>query len=299
MFNLKVNSPSKINVFLHVTGKREDGYHELFSLMTCLDLCDDIEFNFNQTKISVLCNHPDVPEDESNLAHKAATTFFDKLVLPSGQTHKKGVLIKISKIIPVGGGLGGGSSNAACVLKTMNKVFNYPFSKSQLMSMGLELGTDVPFFIDGGPAFVQGIGEKLSKPISLLPYYALILSPSINASTINVYKNIDLALTNESKYNINPFLKAHEKGMAFDVKKYLHNDLELSACSLYPELALFKEQITEILPKKVLMTGSGASFFALFSDFGSAKHCFHDLSIKWHGTDKKVFLTFFVNFKEL
>ena len=138
---MKILSPAKINLFLQVTGKRPDGYHELFSLMCCLDLFDVIYLQFSGRHIELESDCLQIPLDETNIAHKAATLFLKKLDITDGLS------IRIEKSIPVAGGLGGGSSNAASILLGLNQQYGFPFSDGELMSMGLELGADVPFFI--------------------------------------------------------------------------------------------------------------------------------------------------------
>lgn len=290
----QVLSPAKINLFLHVTDKRSDGYHELYTLMTCLDFGDRLGFDFTVSGVSVRCDHPDVPEDGSNLVHRAATLFFDELskVGPSG-TIKPGVRVVIDKTIPVGAGLGGGSSNAATTLLVLNRRFDFPFSLDALMAMGLRLGADVPFFIHGGAAFARGVGEKLSPCDTLLPYHVVVFFPGINASTPLVYKNVDFALTKQQKSNNNALLNEHKMGEMLDIRGFLHNDLEEAACRIYPDILSVREAMAGYFPEGLLMTGSGSSFFALFSDGSRAKKVYDTLAEKNHATHGQVFLTSF------
>jgi 4-diphosphocytidyl-2-C-methyl-D-erythritol kinase len=290
----EVLSPAKINLFLHVTGKRSDGYHELYTLMTCLNFGDRLEFDFTVPGVSVRCDHPDVPEDGSNLVHRAATLFFDAFSRRgSSGEGRPGVRVVIHKKIPVGAGLGGGSSNAATTLLVLNRRFDSPFSLDALMAMGLRLGADVPFFIHGGPAFARGVGEKLSHCDSLLPYHVVVFFPGFNASTPLVYKNVDFALTKQQKSNNNALLNEHEMGKVFDIKGFLHNDLEEAACRSYPDILSVREEMADFFPEGLLMTGSGSSFFALFSDGSKAEQAYDTLMEKSKATDKQVFLTSF------
>jgi len=304
---LKIASPAKINLFLYVTGRRVNGYHDLCTLMSCVTLYDEIELNFNQTETTVTCDNPDIPQDESNLAFKAVNLFNETLfsvkrperstlatltdgILPSG------VKIHIKKKIPVGAGLGGGSSNAAVVLKAMNLFYGFPFSDSQLMKMGLQLGADVPFFILGGTALAEGVGEELTSIPILEQQYALLFYPGLEASTAQVYKNLDLALTKSVKSNNKCLLKTSDINQRLGIiKELMHNDLELSACTLYPEIGLFRKELVDCLPGKIIMTGSGSTFFSLFSDYEKAQRCFDELSTKWRFTRREIFLVSFVN----
>lgn len=320
----RVKAPAKVNIFLYVTGRRKNGYHELLMLMRSIELHDEMVFEFHQPKTRVRCDHPQVPGDESNLAFKAVTLFYEKLSSVKGG-HQKGnpcffstngagkggkgkghdpngdamcgIDITIQKNIPVGAGLGGGSSNAAAVLKTMNRFYGFPFSESRLMQFGVEIGYDVPFFIKGGTALAQGLGEKLTPcPVpSDLPGYILLFYPGIGASTAEVYKNMDLALTKPIKFNINSLLKTSVEKSMLDIEGIMHNDLETSTCELYPEIGLFRNELADCVPERVMMTGSGSTFFSLFSDYKKAEHCFSKLSTQWKNTGKKVFLTSFAD----
>ena len=296
---MPVFSPAKLNIFLHVTGRRPDGYHELFTLMACVGVCDTLCFDFKTEGIAVRCAHPGVPEDETNLAHRAATLFMDRLsqYRPTGTA---GVSITIDKKIPVGGGLGGGSSNAATVLTTLNHRFGMPFSRQGLMEMGLLLGADVPFFIQGKAALATGVGEQLTPCIVDPSVWVLLLLPGISASTAQVYKNINWGLTTGRKSNNNALIiAACEKGRILNFSEHLQgdvmrNDLEASACALYPEIGMFKAEAEDLLGCPVMMTGSGASFFAVFSSQKAAQEARTCLERQWQYDDgKNVCLTTF------
>ena len=284
-----IRSFAKLNLFLYVVSKRQDGYHNLYSLMTCIDLHDELYADFNAKDISVSCDHPDVPEDESNLAFKAAGLFYDSLKRPLSE--KKRISIHINKKIPPGGGLGGGSSNAAAVLTALNKYYHYPFTQEELMHLGLCLGADVPFFIFGSPALAKGVGEKLIKIPALPSYYLLLCDPGVAASTAQVYKNFNLTLG--EKYTIQAGFDKLIRGQEQNVEKILHNDLEEPACRLYPEINKTKEEMEFLLHKKVHMTGSGSSLFALFSDRKNSEKGYELLLNKWAGSKKKIFLSSF------
>ncbi len=289
----KVASFAKINLSLYIESKRKDGYHNLYSLMTQIDLRDDLYIEFGQKELSISCDHPDVPEDESNLAYKAAVLFYQSLKTKICE-EKKGLSIEIIKKIPPGGGLGGGSSNAAAVLTALNNYYKKPFSKPELMEIGFSLGADVPFFIFGGPAIARGIGERLEKVLNLRSCHLVLCDPGIAASTAKVYKNIDFRLTAKQKYNKYTGLNEPLRGQEFDVRAQMYNDLEESACRLYPEIKETKEEMVVLLQRKVYMTGSGSSLFALFSARENAKKGFELLLKKWAKSKRKVFLSSFI-----
>ena len=258
---MKILSPAKINLFLHVAGKRPDGYHELFSLMCCVDLCDTIILEFDCKKIEIESAHPQIPLNDTNLAHRAATLFFKTLKVNDG------IKIFIEKIIPLAAGLGGGSSNAASVLKGLNRQYGNPFARDQLMSMGLDLGADVPFFLFGKPAFASGIGEKLEAYPMPLPFHVVIVNPRFEVSTREVFQNLNLGLTNCKK----KITKLFFKKSGFDARLHLYNDLEEVTASKYPVISSIKERLLACGASGALMSGSGPTVFGLFSDIHSAQ----------------------------
>ena len=289
--SLKKKSFAKINLFLQVTGKREDGFHELYSLMARIDLWDEMEFLFEGRGVSVSCDHTDVPCGEANLAYRAATLFISAHEKKIGRLPLKGVAIQIEKLIPVGGGLGGGSSNAATVLTVLNDYCSTAFSREELMALGLQLGADVPFFIFGAPALATGVGEILQKYSDLPEFYLVLCDPGVSASTSDVFKNMDFRLTSGRNYNMNTGLNALVEGQGGDSRERLHNDLEVSACSLYPEISSAKEEMEFLLQRNVYMSGSGSSLFALFTGPEDARKAYGLLAKKWSRGPRKIFLT--------
>ena len=282
-------SPAKINCFLYVTGKREDGRHELVSLMACIDLNDEIRLELvDRETVSVACSHPAVPEDESNLAAMAASLFF-KRWHPPGK--RAGVRIEIEKHIPVGAGLGGGSSNAATVLSGLNDECGRPFSREELMEMGASLGADVPFFLLESPALATGDGTRLENVNVDLPVHVILLYPGVAVSTGRVYKNVDLNLTKKRKIDIDLLLDSGWKDGQVDVLDCLGNDLENPACTVYPELESVRERLESAMPVPVHMTGSGSCFFALFSDSEQAKSAYDRFCENGKTDNDRVYLT--------
>lgn len=270
---MKILSPAKINLFLQVTGKRPDGYHELFSLMCCVDLCDTIFLQFGLRNIRVESSHPQIPLDDTNLAHRAAALFFNALNVNDG------IKIVIEKFIPVSAGLGGGSSNAASVLKGLNHHYGNPFSQDQLMSMGLGLGADVPFFLFGKQALASGIGEKLEAYPTSLPFHVVMVYPGFEVSTREVFQNLNLGLTKCKKKLTKTFFKKS----GFDAGLHLCNDLEKVTASKYPVITSIKEQLLSCGALGALMSGSGPTVFGLFSDFYKAEKAKQTIAanIRW------------------
>ena len=191
---LEILAPAKINLFLQVIGRRSDGYHELVTLMCCVSLYDKIALTFGKRDIPVICAHPQVPQDQTNLAQVAAGLFFNNHTRHS-DVRDQGVQIAITKRIPVAAGLGGGSSDAAAVLVGLNRHYDNPFSRHELRAMGQKIGADVPFFIDRKPAIATGIGEKLKPYNHLKPLKVLLVYPGFGVSTAAVYEKLNLGLT--------------------------------------------------------------------------------------------------------
>ena len=253
---MKILSPAKINLFLQVTGKRPDGYHELFSLMCCVDLFDTVRLQFGGDSITIESSNSQIPLDETNITHQAATLFLKSLKITDGLT------IRIEKFIPVAAGLGGGSSNAASVLAGLNQHYGFPFSRSELMSMGFELGADVPFFLFQKPAYATGIGEKLEAYQGTLPFSILLLNPGLEVHTAEVYQKLNLRLTKCKKIITKPLLEQS----GFNASLHLCNDLENVTIGKYPQIESLKKQLIKHGALGALMSGSGPTVFGLFSD---------------------------------
>lgn len=253
---MKILSPAKINLFLMVTGKRPDGYHNLFSLMCCVSLFDTLALQFGGNAIEVDSTHPRIPRDETNLAYKAAALFFKNLGIDSG------VKITIEKKIPVAAGLGGGSSNAAAVLRALNRHYNFPFTRDELISMGLRLGADVPFFLFEKPALASGVGENLEDYPNLPPYHVILIYPGFEVSTAEVFQNLNLGLTNCKK----KIRKSFFRRTGYDASRHLCNDLEAVTASRYPVISSIKNRLLEHGALGALMSGSGPTVFGLFSE---------------------------------
>lgn len=244
---LTLKSPAKLNLFLRILGKREDGYHEISSLFQAINLFDTLQFSHSE-KDEFTCSDPKLPTDESNLVIKALRLFRVK----SGRAFP--VKIHLEKKIFSEAGLGGGSSNAATTLYALNQMIGCPFSESTLAEWSSELGSDVPFFFYSGTALCEGRGEKV-LPLHDLPKMAFTLSkPAFGLSTPEVYKS--LKLNELSNTDPKQLLESFCSG-----KPQFVNDLEIAAFRLKPELAAFKASLTKDSNGSTLMSGSGSCFF--------------------------------------
>jgi len=236
--------------------------------MCCVGLYDTVSIEFGVDKTSVVCNSPKVPENDSNLAAIAANIFFKKL------SKNENIKILIDKKIPVAAGLGGGSSNAASILLGLNHYYGSPIPKNKLISMGLSIGADVPFFIFQKPALASGIGEKLEAYQKLKPLKILLIYPGFSVSTSDIYKNLNWGLTKCKKKLRNYFLGEQN----FDVDQHLCNDLETVTASRYPDIIEAKKVLLYYGARGALMSGSGPTVFGLFSDSDKAQRAYHSIS---------------------
>ncbi|MFZ1985183.1 MAG: 4-(cytidine 5'-diphospho)-2-C-methyl-D-erythritol kinase [Desulfatitalea sp.] len=263
---IELLAPAKINLCLHVLGRRPDGYHELYSLICCVALYDRLLLTLGGSADEIVCDPPWVPADSSNLALKAAVLFNDTLAGETDRTVQR-VAIQLSKCIPVGAGLGGGSSDAAAVLNGLNRHYGRPLDRHHLHALALRLGADVPFFIDQRPAIAQGIGERLTPYEGLPPLWAVLVYPGFALSTVQVYQSLNLALT-KSKKKIRYF--RFKKGN-FSVTHHLHNDLEAGVGDHLPVIEKIKDELSNQGAIGSLMTGSGSVVYGLFADEAGAR----------------------------
>ncbi len=268
---MKVLAPAKVNLFLRVLGKRPDGYHEIFSLMQPVSLYDEIEISVSDGDgIEVASDSPDAPGGSENLAYRAASLFLERAGL------RKRVSIGIKKRIPVGAGLGGGSSDAASVIMALNGLSGAGFPDRELMEMGARLGSDVPFFFLKGPALARGRGEVLER-VNLPPLYYVLINPGFHVPTAWVYSSLRLTKKGENNillYSSEVF--ADREGL----KKALSNDLEAVTIGRYPEISALKEKLTGAGASGALMSGSGPTVFGVFHSREDAERAYRTLESK-------------------
>jgi 4-diphosphocytidyl-2-C-methyl-D-erythritol kinase len=263
---LSVAAPAKINLFLQVIGRRQDGYHELRTLMCCVGLYDRLHLRFGTRSNEFFCKYPQVPSDGRNLACRAAECF-NKHLAAETNSIAQNLSIQLIKSIPAGGGLGGGSSDAAAVLKACNRFYGEPFNRDRLTAMALTLGADVPFFIDQVPALATGVGEKLSPYDGLSPLGVVLVYPGFGISTAEVFKNLNLRLTKCEK-KIRYFSFINEK---FSATRHLCNDLESAVVERFPIIKRIKKELLDKGAMGALMTGSGSTVFGLFANLADAR----------------------------
>ena len=262
---LSCPAPAKLNLFLHVVGRREDGYHLLQTVFRLVDFADQLHFGLRADGVIRLHTPtPGVPE-EQDLCVRAAKL----LQRESGALW--GVDIFLEKRIPMGGGLGGGSSDAATTLLALNRLWKLGWRRNQLLKLAPALGADVPVFVFGGNAFAEGIGEKL-LPIALPPAWYLVLTPPVHVSTAQVFSSKELT-RNTIPIKIPPF--STEQG---------HNDLEPVVCASYPEVAHHLEWLRQLEGARMAaMTGSGACVFCRVCDRIRGQNGTGEGSIRYEG----------------
>jgi 4-diphosphocytidyl-2-C-methyl-D-erythritol kinase len=260
-------APAKINLFLHVVGRRADGYHLLQSAFRMLDHGDSLSFSpRDDGRVTRTGDIPGVAPDD-DLCVRAAR------LLQREAGVARGVTIHLDKRLPLGGGLGGGSSDAATTLIALNRLWDLDWPRQRLQALGLSLGADVPFFVFGRSAFVEGVGEAL-QPLPLPPAWYLVIEPGVAVPTREIFAAAELT-RNTKQIRIADFSAAWAEGR-------LHNDLQPVACSRYPAVAAAIAWLE--LRGKAMMRGSGACVFAAFDDRDTAAAVLARLPQQgWHG----------------
>lgn len=242
-------SPAKINRFLYINYQYQNGYHHIQTLFELIDLCDELLFSFNSESKINLANNIDGVCSSDNLIIKAAQLIKEQAIVQKKiDSLPFGLTINIKKNIPMGAGLGGGSSNAATMLIAMNWFYGLGFSQSELMKMGAKLGADVPFFILGRSAYGQGIGEQLES-VDLSPKKYLIIKPEISISTALIFQHPQLTRNRE----IRTLKQLIEQQHA--------NDCQPIVTNLYPQIGQFIDALSHY--GETLLTGTGAALFSV------------------------------------
>lgn len=250
-------SPAKLNLFLHVVGRRADGYHELETLFQFLNFCDTLTFELIDTPdIELVCSGYNLPSQDNLIMHAA------KLLQPYRLDRSIGVRIHLEKRIPLGGGLGGGSSNAATCLLALNALWKLKLSSQQLIDLGAQLGADIPIFLFGHAAFAQGIGEKLQPQLPKELWY-LVLCPDVQVQTAAIFQHSKLPRNTEK------IIQFQENWLDY------HNDCENLVKTLYPQVAHALHWLLEYAPAR--LTGTGACVFAGFESHQEAKQVYQAL----------------------
>jgi 4-diphosphocytidyl-2-C-methyl-D-erythritol kinase len=259
---LIIRSFAKINLALSVLGKRTDGYHDIQTVFQMIDLCDDLEFR-PSAHIELRCESLPHLRTEENLVWKAAN------LLAAKGSQKRGASIILKKRIPAGAGLGGGSSNAAAALMGLRRFWNLEISDPDLWSLAKDLGSDVPFFLNGGTAVGSGRGEIIQPLFDFPACHLAVIFPGVHVSTAEAYRSLNLGLTSSTEdLRIQRFIGKVQAGTSFLTE--LFNDFEASILPAYPLIMEAKDFLQERGATATLLSGSGSSVFGFFSDEESA-----------------------------
>ncbi|MBC7190281.1 4-(cytidine 5'-diphospho)-2-C-methyl-D-erythritol kinase [Candidatus Aerophobetes bacterium] len=269
MKKITVRAPAKINFYLDILGKRKDSYHEIESLVQSVSLYDIIHLEKTKDKkIEVSCNYPALPENYDNLVYKAAKLFFEIAGITCG------IRIKVEKRIPLGAGLGGGSTDAAATLLGLNLLFETDIPLPNLVKESSKLGSDVPFCILRGTAVIKGRGERVYPLPSIKDGWIVIVYPGVSVSTSWVYAQISQQLTSckkKGKLNITELRRKIKSEGITAVINLLYNKLEEVTALRLPVIKKIKEEFKKAGARGALMSGSGSSVFGVCENLKQAK----------------------------
>lgn len=262
---MKRLAPAKINLFLEVDSKRKDGYHNITTLFLKVGLYDRLSFKETDSGIKLICKHSLMPDDpKKNLVYRAASLLHKRL------SNDKGIEIHLEKNIPIGAGLGGGSSDAAVTLLALNDIWELGLSTKELCTVGRKLGADVPLFLlPDAAVLAKGIGDRLKPQRVDKKFWIVLINPGIFVSTKDIYEAIPVSLT---KTGIDVKLLIHAlKNADIDlIGKTLFNRLEAVAFKRHKLLASVKQKVSALGVRAVLMSGSGSVIFGILRKRGEA-----------------------------
>jgi len=268
---LSFKTPAKINLGLHIQRKREDGYHELETLLQMVTLYDEIELESLAAGIELECDAPGIPRDDTNLVVRAA-----RLLADGYPGRGAGVRIRLHKHIPSGAGLGGGSGNAAGVLMGLNVLWDMKLKREDLLPLAGRLGADVPFFLTAPCALGKGRGDILSPIQTTGKFWVLLIYPQFPIATSWVYQNLNFKLTNRVNH-ISILKKFLSESQVAGLGEHLCNDLEPVVLQRYPVIQAIKEELVSQGAKGALLSGSGSTVFGIFDSPGQAKSAYAKL----------------------
>ncbi|MDR0486291.1 MAG: 4-(cytidine 5'-diphospho)-2-C-methyl-D-erythritol kinase [Elusimicrobiota bacterium] len=279
-YSLFIKAPAKINLFLEVTDKRQDGYHNIISVMQTVSLFDEIkiESGAGDGKIEIECSDKTIPTDESNIVYKAAQSMLDYFEI------KNNLKFYIDKKIPTGAGLGGGSSDGAAVIKGLLRLWetaekgcfaNKECHLPQQTALAAKIGADIPFFLTGGTALCQGIGD-IVRPIKVIgKKYVILVNPNVHISTAQAYKDLDFSLKKTGqKHRIPP---SFDGSSLYEREDFYFNRFEEVIFPLYPQIAKIKADLKS-LGCISLMTGSGSAVFGIAKSKEHSEEVFEEIS---------------------
>jgi len=254
-----LEAPAKINLYLEVGPPRSDGYHPVRTVLQAVDICDLLEVEVTEGGEGIeLAVEGDAPAGDDNLCYRAAAVFL------AATGMRMGIKIRLSKRIPQAAGLGGGSSDAAAVLRIMNFITGEALNREELLRTAASLGMDVPFFLIGGTALGEGRGERMTPLPQAPPLPVLLVNPGAALSTAEVYRHFDLSGGDDPPaQGPGPLVAALPAGDVVTIATLLHNSLQRAACELMPEVGALLEKAAEAGAAGTLVSGSGPTVFIL------------------------------------
>lgn len=306
MDSYSLSAAAKINLYLEVVGDRPDGYHELVMVMQSVGLTDRITVRHtNVPTIRLHCDHPQVPNDASNLAYRAAVLLQSRF--PQAAKQQGGVEITIEKHIPVGAGLAGGSANAAATLVGLDLLWQLGLTQIELQTLAAELGSDIPFCIAGGTAIATGRGEQIDTLHGIDGLYVVLAkSPTLSVSTpwayqayrqvfSDTYRDVQTAgKTQQERLHSSPMMAAIAQQNGAAIGRHLHNDLEKVVLPAHPEVAAIRTAMTEAGGLGTLMSGSGPTLFTLTDSRAEAEAIAQHLRSRYSESDLGLWVAPFV-----
>lgn len=277
---LVVPAPAKVNLALCIGAAREDGFHDLVSIFQAIDIRDTVTLTDRGTpEIRVTASDTSLPCDERNTAHRAAR------LLRDAHAPGRGVDIHLAKAIPSEAGLGGGSSDAAAVLRGLSSLWGLGLTSERLLPPAAAVGSDVPFFLEGGCALVRGRGERVEPLPYALDAYLVVAKPAVGVSTARGYADLDVMRAGREPEPcdeaVSAMCAALERGRVAGVAHALRNDLEAPALAAHPEIARLKADLLAAGAEGALLSGSGSAVFGLFASAEAADECAASLAARW------------------
>lgn len=277
-------SPCKVNLLLNILGRRADGFHELETLMHPVKVYDELSFTRIAQGIELTCSDPSLPTDSKNLVHRAAGKFLERARITEG------VKIHLEKRIPLAAGLGGGSGNAATTLLALNELFSSALSASDLADLAAALGSDVPFFLQNGPALGSGRGERI-QPLDFFPALRgaafILVHPGFGIATAWAYQQLARfpAALNGTPGRVQKLAHLLQTSTLAAAAPEFYNSLEAPALEKYPLLAMFQDFFREHGAAATLMSGSGSTTFAIAPNLAAAEHLVEQFADKFGKTN--------------
>ena len=307
MDSYSLSAAAKINLYLEIVGDRPDGYHELVMVMQSVGLADRVTVRHtNVPTIRVHCDHPQVPNDTSNLAYRAAALLQSRY--PQAANQQGGVEIIIDKQIPVGAGLAGGSANAAATLVGLDLLWQLGLTQIELQTLAAELGSDIPFCIAGGTAIATGRGEQIDTLHGIDGLYVVLAkSPTLSISTPWAYKSYRQAFADtyqevstagpprQERLQSSPMMTAISQQDGVAIGRHLHNDLEKVVLAAHPEVAAVRSAMMEAGGLGTLMSGSGPTLFTLTESLTKAEALVRQLRSRYAESELGLWIAPFVS----